>query len=68
MQIEKDNLIWKEKELALKNEIVDVYHRSSAVAESKMTDLKLEIGKQIEERKMIETKLEEASKEPGKRI
>lgn len=49
----------------IKNDIVDVFRRSSAVADSRATDLKIEIQRQIEERNRIESKLKEASRESG---
>lgn len=35
------------------------------LVDSRVTDLRIEIQKQIDQRKMIETKLEESSEEPG---
>ncbi|KAF9687687.1 hypothetical protein SADUNF_Sadunf02G0119000 [Salix dunnii] len=67
LQVEKDNLAWKEKELNMKNDMVEVCRRSTAVVESRIADLGKEIQKQINERNMIETKLEEASREPGRK-
>lgn len=67
LQAEKDNLLWSERELSIKNDMVDVFRRSSAVAELRATDLGVEIQKQIEERNIIESKLEEASREPGRK-
>ncbi|PQP97498.1 E3 ubiquitin-protein ligase BRE1-like 1 isoform X2 [Prunus yedoensis var. nudiflora] len=67
LQVEKDNLLWRERELNVKNDIADVFRRSSAVVDSRISDLGIEIQKQIEERKMIEAKLEEASREPGRK-
>ncbi|XP_059451247.1 E3 ubiquitin-protein ligase BRE1-like 1 isoform X1 [Corylus avellana] len=67
LQVEKDNLAWRERELNIKNDIVDVFRRSSAVADSRATDLKIVIQRQIEERNMIEAKLKEASREPGRK-
>lgn len=49
----------------MKNEIVDVFRRSSVVLDSRIADIGKEIQKQINERNMIETKLEEVSREPG---
>ena len=57
--------MWRERELNVKSDIADVFRRSSAVVESRISDLGTEIQKQIEERKMIEAKLEKASREPG---
>lgn len=49
----------------IKNDLVDVFRRSSSVVDSKIADLRMEIQKQTNERNMIETKLGDASKEPG---
>ncbi|XP_040370193.1 E3 ubiquitin-protein ligase BRE1-like 1 isoform X2 [Rosa chinensis] len=67
LQVEKDNLVWRERELNVKNDVVDVLRRSAAVVDSRITDLGMEIQKQIDERKRIEAKLEEASREPGRK-
>ncbi|KAL6124537.1 hypothetical protein ACLB2K_077049 [Fragaria x ananassa] len=67
LQVEKDNLVWRERELNVKNDIVDVLRRSAAVVDSRITDLGIEIQKQIDERKRMEAKLEEASREPGRK-
>ncbi|CAA0842721.1 E3 ubiquitin-protein ligase BRE1-like 1 [Striga hermonthica] len=66
-QVEKESLYWREKEFHMKNEFVDVLHRSSSVASSRIRDLEVEIQRHIEERDEIESKMEEASKEPGKK-
>lgn len=50
----------------MKNDLVDVFQRSSAVVDSRIAYLETEIQRQIKERIMIETKLEEASGELGK--
>ena len=65
MQAEKDNLVWKEREINVKSDVVDVLRRSAAIIDSKSTDLRIEIQKQIDERKIYEARLEEASREPG---
>ncbi|XP_004307007.1 PREDICTED: E3 ubiquitin-protein ligase BRE1-like 1 [Fragaria vesca subsp. vesca] len=67
LQVEKDNLVWRERELNVKNDIVDVLRRSAAVVDSRITDLGIEIQKQIDEQKRMEAKLEEASREPGRK-
>ncbi|PON33407.1 Cdk-activating kinase assembly factor [Parasponia andersonii] len=67
LQAEKDNLVWKERELNVKSDVIDVLRRSAAIIDSKMTDLRIEIQRQNDERKMIETKVEEASREPGRK-
>ncbi|XP_039035874.1 E3 ubiquitin-protein ligase BRE1-like 1 [Hibiscus syriacus] len=67
LQVEKDNLAWREKELKIKNDIADVFQRSLAVSNSRASYLGAEIDRQIDERKRIEAKLEEASREPGRK-
>ncbi|XVF22818.1 hypothetical protein REPUB_Repub12eG0203600 [Reevesia pubescens] len=67
LQVEKDNLAWREKELSIKNDIADVFRRSLAVSDSRASDLGEEIQRQIHEKKRIEAKLEEASREPGRK-
>lgn len=57
--------MWNERELIIKNDMVDVFRRSSAIDDSRAADLRVEIQKQIEERNRLESKLEEASREPG---
>ncbi|TYI13151.1 hypothetical protein ES332_A08G038200v1 [Gossypium tomentosum] len=66
LQVEKDNLAWREKELSIKNDIADVFQRSLAVANSRASHLGAEIQRQVDDRKRIEAKLEEASREPGR--
>ncbi|KAH9788552.1 E3 ubiquitin-protein ligase BRE1-like 1 [Citrus sinensis] len=67
LQVEKDNLAWRETELNMKIDLVDVFRRSSAVTDSKIADLGIEIQKQIDEKNRIEMRLEEASREPGRK-
>ncbi|XP_038682111.1 E3 ubiquitin-protein ligase BRE1-like 1 [Tripterygium wilfordii] len=67
LQAEKDSLAWKEKELLIKSDLVDVSISSSAVADSRISELEVEIEKQISERNRIQSKLEEASREPGRK-
>nr|XP_043623926.1 E3 ubiquitin-protein ligase BRE1-like 1 isoform X2 [Erigeron canadensis] len=67
LQVEKDNLGWREREFNMKVDITDVLRQSSAFSDSRISDLKMEIQKQIDGRKLIESKLEEASREPGRK-
>lgn len=67
LQVEKDKLFWRERELNVKNDVLDVLRRSSAILASRVADLEREIQKQIDQRNMIETKLEEASREQGRK-
>ncbi|GAV90855.1 zf-C3HC4_3 domain-containing protein [Cephalotus follicularis] len=67
LQVDKDILAWRERELIMKTDLVDVFQRSSAIADSRIADLQIEIQKQIDERNRIETKLENASGDPGRK-
>ncbi|KAA3469437.1 E3 ubiquitin-protein ligase BRE1-like 1 isoform X2 [Gossypium australe] len=67
LQAEKDNLAWREKELSIKNDIADVLRRSLAIADSKASHLEAEIQQKFDEIKGIKVKLEEASREPGRK-
>ncbi|KAK8522072.1 hypothetical protein V6N12_066642 [Hibiscus sabdariffa] len=67
LQVEKDNLAWREKELSIKNDIADVFWRSLAVADSRASQLEGEIQQKFDEIKGIKAKLEEASVEPGRK-
>ncbi|XP_042038389.1 E3 ubiquitin-protein ligase BRE1-like 1 isoform X1 [Salvia splendens] len=67
LQVEKESLYWREKESFMKNELVDVLQQSSAVANSRISDLEAEIDRYYKEKDLIEVKLDEASKEPGRK-
>ncbi|KAL3814984.1 hypothetical protein ACJIZ3_016252 [Penstemon smallii] len=67
LQVEKESLFCREEESLMKNELIDVLHRSSAVAGSRISELKREIQRYTKERDLIGIKLEEASKEPGRK-
>ncbi|XP_008437811.1 E3 ubiquitin-protein ligase BRE1-like 1 isoform X2 [Cucumis melo] len=67
LQVEKDNIIWKEKELNIKNNILDVLRRSSTVSDTRINDLEILIQKQKDGKKSIENKLVEVLKEPGRK-
>lgn len=49
----------------MKTDLADVFRRSSAVSDSRITQLGMEIQIQINNKNLIESKLEEATKEPG---
>lgn len=65
LQVEKDNVIWREKELNIKNNILDILRRSSTVSDTRINDLGMLIQKHKDEKKSIENKLAEVLKEPG---
>ncbi|KAG6597033.1 E3 ubiquitin-protein ligase BRE1-like 1, partial [Cucurbita argyrosperma subsp. sororia] len=67
LQIEKFNITWREKELNIKNNILDILRRSSTVSDTRINDLEMLIQKQKDEKKSIESKLAEVLKEPGRK-
>ncbi|XP_073030529.1 E3 ubiquitin-protein ligase BRE1-like 1 isoform X1 [Primulina eburnea] len=67
LQVEKDALFWRERENHMKSELIDVLQQSSAFADSRISDLETEIRRFIKEKTDIETKLEDALKEPGRK-
>lgn len=55
--------------MSIKSELVDVARRSSAVADSRIASLDVEIQKQVDEKTRIRTRLENnISKERGNRL
>ncbi|KAG7574937.1 Zinc finger RING-type [Arabidopsis suecica] len=67
LQVEKDSIVWKEREMNIKNELVDVSRRTSAVADSRMASLDSEIQKQLDEKMRIKTRLGNISRERGRK-
>ncbi|CAA6671817.1 unnamed protein product [Spirodela intermedia] len=67
LQVEKDTFIWREKEVSLKVDIADISRRASAVAESRIAELQKLLLKQVDEREQLGVRLEEASREPGRK-
>ncbi|KAK7256480.1 hypothetical protein RIF29_29931 [Crotalaria pallida] len=67
LQVEKDNLAWREREWYIKNDIADIFQRSVAVSDSRVAVLRAEIQKKIDERNVIENKLEVEAREPGRK-
>ncbi|EPS67687.1 hypothetical protein M569_07087, partial [Genlisea aurea] len=66
IQVEKENLYWKEREIHMKNELADILHVSSAVSESRISELEVEIQRYVKEKTVIDSKLHDASKYPGR--
>lgn len=67
LQVEKDKVAWKEREVVVMTDLGDVFRRSLTTAGSRIDELESEIQRQSDERKRIEAKLEEASREPGRK-
>ncbi|XP_019082403.1 PREDICTED: E3 ubiquitin-protein ligase BRE1-like 1 isoform X1 [Camelina sativa] len=67
LQVEKDSIVWREREMNVKNELVDVSRRTSAVTDSKMATLDVEIQKQLDEKNRIKTRLGNITRERGRK-
>lgn len=67
LQVEKDNLAWQEKDVNMKNDLFEIFQRSSAFANVRINELEAKVQKQLDERELINIKLEEASREPGRK-
>ncbi|BAT84706.1 hypothetical protein LR48_Vigan03g168600 [Vigna angularis] len=67
LQVEKDNLTWREREWYIKNDLADIFQRSVTVSDFRVAHLHSEIQKKIEEGNMIENKLKEEAREPGRK-
>ncbi|XP_042393673.1 E3 ubiquitin-protein ligase BRE1-like 1 isoform X2 [Zingiber officinale] len=66
LQVEKDSFIWWEKEVNLKHEIADVGRTISFLSESRIAELQQILQKLADERVMLETKLEAATRESSR--
>ncbi|XP_077236568.1 E3 ubiquitin-protein ligase BRE1-like 1 [Tasmannia lanceolata] len=67
LQVEKDNFFWWEKEVNLKIDLADASQEVSEIADSRISELENELQRRIDERNLLETKLEESSREPGRK-
>ncbi|CAI9781612.1 unnamed protein product [Fraxinus pennsylvanica] len=67
LQVEKGNLAWREEDIHIRKELVDFFHQASAVADSRIKDLEADIEKCIKQKNLIERKMEEVPKEPGRK-
>ncbi|WJX81476.1 ubiquitin-like modifier hub1 [Trifolium repens] len=67
LQAEKDNLAWKDREWYIKNDLADLFQRSATVSDLRVADIRTEIQKAIEQRNVIENRLKEEAREPGRK-
>lgn len=67
LQVERDSLSWREKEMYVKNELVDFHNRSATAADSRISDLEKEMEKQRNEKNLIAARLDEASQGPSRK-
>lgn len=67
LQVEKDNLAWREREMHLKVELLDINHQSASVSDSRIIELEKGIQKYVNEKNLIEVRLEEALREPSRK-
>ena len=67
-QVNKDKLIWQEREVNVKVDLSGIPHRVSLNCESSIAVLKQNREKVVDEKNMLALKLEESSREPGMMI
>ncbi|XP_068651432.1 E3 ubiquitin-protein ligase BRE1-like 1 [Aristolochia californica] len=67
LQVEKDNFICWEKEANLKIELAEISRKAFTDANHKRSEIEKELQRRIDERSWIETRLQEASREPGRK-
>ncbi|KAM3333822.1 hypothetical protein ACQJBY_028740 [Aegilops geniculata] len=66
LQVNKDKLIWQEREVNVKVDLSGIPHRVSLNCESSIAVLKQNREKVVDEKNMLALKLEKSSSEPGR--
>ncbi|VAH81914.1 unnamed protein product [Triticum turgidum subsp. durum] len=66
LQVNKDKLIWQEREVNVKVDLSGIPHRVSLNCESSIAVLEQNRQKVVDEKNMLALKLEESSREPGR--
>ncbi|KAL3516889.1 hypothetical protein ACH5RR_023791 [Cinchona calisaya] len=67
LQVEKDSLARREKEMHLKVELLDINHQSTSIADSRITEFERGIQMYVNEKNLIEAKREGALREPSRK-
>ncbi|KAL6005066.1 ubiquitin-like modifier hub1 [Asimina triloba] len=65
--VEKDTSIGREREVGARLDLADISQRSCAFVECRVSELEKEIQRQNEGKILLENRLKEASKEPGRK-
>ncbi|XP_044954255.1 E3 ubiquitin-protein ligase BRE1-like 1 isoform X2 [Hordeum vulgare subsp. vulgare] len=66
LQVNKDKLIWQEREINVKVDLSGILYRVSLNCESNLEVLDQNLGKVVDEKNMLAMKLEESSREPDR--
>ncbi|KAM3226042.1 hypothetical protein ACQJBY_058624 [Aegilops geniculata] len=66
LQVNKDKLIWQEREINVKVDLSGIPHRVSLNCESTLAVLDQNLRKVVDEKNMLALKLEESLREPGR--
>lgn len=66
LQVDKDKLIWQEREINVKVDLAAIPHRVSVNCESSIAILEQNLRKVVDEKNMLAVKLEETLREPGR--
>ncbi|XP_074272824.1 E3 ubiquitin-protein ligase BRE1-like 1 [Silene latifolia] len=67
LQVEKDKVLWKERDAVVRNDLGDAFRRTLTTAGSRIHELEADIRRLKDQRKRIEAMLQEASREPGRK-
>ncbi|XP_020585211.1 E3 ubiquitin-protein ligase BRE1-like 1 [Phalaenopsis equestris] len=67
LQVERENFIWHEREVTMKSDLADVTGKISELSELRIAELEQESQNNIKAQNLLEAKLEEALREPGRK-
>ncbi|KAG0474958.1 hypothetical protein HPP92_014644 [Vanilla planifolia] len=67
LQAEKDNFLWHEKAVTLKDDLADVLEKVSDFSKLRIAELEQDLHKLVHERIQMEAKLEVTLREPGRK-
>ncbi|XP_058104401.1 E3 ubiquitin-protein ligase BRE1-like 1 isoform X3 [Magnolia sinica] len=67
LQVEREDFVWWEKEMNMKVDLADISQRTAAIVGSRVIELEMELKRQISEKNLLKSRLEKASREPGRK-
>lgn len=67
LQVERENFLWHEREVTMKGDLADVTRKISELSELRIAELEQELQKYIHDQSLLESKREEALREPGRK-
>ncbi|KAL0913008.1 hypothetical protein M5K25_016437 [Dendrobium thyrsiflorum] len=66
LQVERENFLWHEREVTMKGDLADVTGKIAELSELRIAELEQELQKYTQDQNLLEAKLEEALREPGR--